>query len=71
MRRNVTKIARLSGKVLEFSEHLCQKFHSSNHFSAFSKPYLDLPDDYVWIAKEVPELELDLPLSAIGSGYVE
>jgi len=24
-----------------------------------------------WIAKEVPELELDLPLSAIGSGYVE
>ena len=23
-----------------------------------------------WIAKQVPELELDLPLSAIGSGYV-
>lgn len=23
-----------------------------------------------WIAREVPELELDLPLSAIGSGYV-
>jgi hypothetical protein len=24
-----------------------------------------------WIAKRVPELELDLPISAIGSGYVE
>ena len=24
-----------------------------------------------WIAREVPELELDLPLSAIGSGYAE
>lgn len=24
-----------------------------------------------WIAKQVPELELSLPLSAIGSGYVE
>jgi hypothetical protein len=24
-----------------------------------------------WIAKQVPELELDLPFSAIGSGYVE
>jgi len=24
-----------------------------------------------WIAKHVPELELDLPFSAIGSGYVE
>ena len=24
-----------------------------------------------WIAREVPELELDLPLSAIGSGYVD
>ena len=24
-----------------------------------------------WIAKEVPELELDLPFSAIGSGYVD
>ena len=23
-----------------------------------------------WIAKQVPELELDLPFSAIGSGYV-
>lgn len=23
-----------------------------------------------WIAKQVPEMELDLPLSAIGSGYV-
>ena len=23
-----------------------------------------------WVAKEVPELELDLPFSAIGSGYV-
>jgi hypothetical protein len=24
-----------------------------------------------WIAKQVPELDLDLPFSAIGSGYVE
>ena len=24
-----------------------------------------------WIAKQVPELELDLPFSAIGSSYVE
>jgi len=24
-----------------------------------------------WIAKQVPELELDLPLSALGSGYVD
>ena len=24
-----------------------------------------------WIAKQVPELELDIPFSAIGSGYVE
>ena len=24
-----------------------------------------------WVAKHVPELELDLPFSAIGSGYVE
>jgi hypothetical protein len=24
-----------------------------------------------WIAKQVPELELDLPFSAIGSGYVD
>jgi len=24
-----------------------------------------------WVAKQVPELELDLPISAIGSGYVE
>ena len=25
---------------------------------------------HTWIAKQVPELELDLPFSAIGSGYV-
>ena len=24
-----------------------------------------------WIAKQVPELELDLPFSAIGSGYID
>ena len=26
---------------------------------------------HTWIAKQVPELDLDLPISAIGSGYVE
>ena len=25
----------------------------------------------LWIAKQVPEFELDIPFSAIGSGYVE
>jgi hypothetical protein len=55
--------------LIEAVDEAAQAYPWKTTYKAFPGPNSNTFT--AWIAKQVPELELDLPFSAIGSGYVD
>ena len=58
-----------AGKLIEAVDHAAKSYPWPDTYKAFPGPNSNTFT--AWIAKQVPELGLDLPFSAIGSGYAE
>jgi hypothetical protein len=58
-----------ANKLIEAVDRAAKKYPWSDTYKAFPGPNSNTFT--AWIAKQVPELDLDLPFSAIGSGYAE
>lgn len=58
-----------AGKLIEAVDRAAKSYPWSDTYKAFPGPNSNTFT--AWIAKQVPELGLDLPFSAIGSGYAE
>jgi len=56
-------------KLIDAVDRAAQAYPWKTTYSVFPGPNSNT--FVAWIAKQVPELELDLPFSAIGSGYVD
>lgn len=56
-------------RLIEAVDHAAKSYPWPNTYTAFPGPNSNTFT--AWIAKQVPELGLDLPFSAIGSGYAE
>ena len=56
-------------KLIDAVDMAAQEYPWKTTYKAFPGPNSNTFT--AWIAKQVPKLELDLPFSAIGSGYVE
>jgi hypothetical protein len=54
--------------LIDDIEQAAQDYPWKNTYAAFPGPNSNT--FVAWIAKQVPELDLDLPFSAIGSSYV-
>ena len=56
-------------KLIDEVENAAKIYPWKTSYKAFPGPNSNTFT--AWIAKNVPELELELPFSAIGSGYIE
>jgi hypothetical protein len=55
--------------LIERIEQAAQLYPWKSSYRAFPGPNSNT--FVAWIARQVPQLELDLPFSAIGSGYID
>jgi len=58
-----------AAKLIEAVDHAAKSYPWPDTYKAFPGPNSNTFT--AWIAKQVPDLGLDLPFSAIGSGYAE
>jgi len=58
-----------AAKLIEAVDHAAKSYPWPDTYKAFPGPNSNTFT--AWIAKQVPGLGLDLPFSAIGSGYAE
>jgi hypothetical protein len=56
-------------KLIDAVEKAANNYPWKNQYTVFPGPNSNTFT--AWVAKRVPELELELPLSAIGKSYVE